>query len=117
VSVSHETIVRAACCIAAADGDVTSEEEAALCKLAGGVDCKDLLKKALTSPAFLEEALECVAEDPEEAMKTLLVVAAADGMLSDGERLLINHFAARFQVNEEVLRRLRRGAEEGNRTE
>jgi tellurite resistance protein len=117
VSVSHEAILHAACCIAAADGEITSAEEAVLSKLAGGVDCGVLLKEALMSPAFLHDALACVVDDPEAAMKTLLAVAAADGTLADGERLLIDHFAASFSVDDEVLRRLRRAAEEGNRTE
>ena len=117
-----EAIVRAACCLAAVDAEVSDEEIHVLKRLAQGTDIDTFLGEAMRSPAFLAKQLECVVDDPNGAMEVLLAVAAADGMISDGEMLLIKQFADRFQINPEGLRRLRRAAqhaagEEGNESE
>lgn len=108
---SSEALLRAACCIAASDGEVNEHETAALHRLAKNIDLAPMLAEASTSPAFLEAQLQCVVDDPEAAMESLLAIAAADGTLSDAELLLIEQFALRLRIDEEQFRRLRRHAE------
>lgn len=109
-------VLRAACCVAAADGKVTEAESVVIQRIAkkagvGDASREAMLDMALTSPKFLESQFRFLMRDSERAIKVLLIVAAADGAISESEKLLVTDFAHRLQIDEERLRVLLRAAE------
>ena len=110
-------VLRAACCVAAADGEVTDAEANVIERIAkkagvGGASREAMLEMALTSPKFLESQFRFLMRDSERAMKVLLLVAAADGVIAESERLLATEFANRLEIDEERFRLLIRAAEQ-----
>ena len=110
-------VLRAACCVAAADGEVTDAEANVIERIAkkagvGGASREAMLEMALTSPKFLESQFRFLMRDSERAMKVLLLVAAADGVIAESERLLATEFANRLEIDEERFRLLLRSAEQ-----
>ena len=110
-------VLRAACCVAAADGEVTVAEANVIERIAkkagvGGASREAMLEMALTSPKFLESQFRFLMRDSERAMKVLLIVAAADGVIAESERLLVTEFANRLEIDEERFRVLLRAAEQ-----
>ena len=78
----------------------------------GGASREAMLEMALTSPKFLESQFRFLMRDSERAMKVLLLVAAADGVIAESERLLVTEFANRLEIDEERFRVLLRAAEQ-----
>ena len=110
-------VLRAACCVAAADGEVTDAEAKVIERIAkkagvGKASREAMLEMALTSPKFLESQFRFLMRDSERAMKVLLIVAAADGVIAESERLLATEFANRLEIDEERFRELIRAAEQ-----
>ena len=110
-------VLRAACCVAAADGEVTDAEANVIERIAkkagvGGASREAMLEMALTSPKFLESQFRFLMRDSERAMKVLLLVAAADGVIAESEKLLATEFANRLEIDEERFRLLIRAAEQ-----
>ena len=110
-------VLRAACCVAAADGKVTEAESKMIQRIAkkagvGDASREAMLEMALTSPKFLESQFRFLMRDSERAMKVLLIVAAADGVIAESERLLVTEFANRLEIDEERFRVLIRAAEQ-----
>lgn len=102
-------VVRAACCLAAADGSVSEVERAALAALAeqagvGRMSLNAMIDMALTDQTFRDKQFGYISRDPEGTMKTLLRFAAADRDLSDGEKSLLKKFAAQLGITPDGLR-------------
>ena len=109
-------VLRAACCVAAADGEVNDTEAQLLERIArkagvGEASRKAMLEMALTSPKFLESQFRFLMRDSERAIKVLLIVAKADGDISESEKLMITEFANRLEVDEDRFHALLRSAE------
>ena len=65
-------VLRAACCVAAADGEVTDAEAVVIERIAkkagvGGASREAMLEMALTSPKFLESQFRFLMRDSERA--------------------------------------------------
>jgi len=110
-------VLRAACCVAAADGEVGDAEAHVLQRIArkagvGEASRKAMLEMALTSPKFLESQFRFLMRDSERAIKVLLIVAKADGDISESEKLMITEFANRLEVDEDRFEHLLRSAEQ-----
>lgn len=110
-------VLRAACCVAAADGEVTDAEAEVIERIAkkagvGVASREAMLEMALTSPKFLESQFRFLMRDSDRAMKVLLIVASADGVINESEKLLVTEFANRLEINEERFRTLLRAAEQ-----
>ena len=110
-------ILRAACCIAAADGEITPAEQDVLVKLAekagvGKASREAMIEQALTSPEFLKSQFQVLVKDPDRAIRVLLIVASVDGALGEPEMMLVQTFAERLSMDKDRLERLFRAGED-----
>lgn len=110
-------VLRAACCVVAADGEVSDAEAVVIERIAkkagvGGASRDAMIEMSLTSPKFLESQFRFLMHDPVRAMKVLLIVASADGMISESEKMLVTEFANRLKIDEARFQTLLRSAEQ-----
>ena len=99
-------VLRAACCIAAIDGDVCEKEHPLLQRLAkeagvGGASLEAMINRAREDQSFFEKQFDIFKTDPDETMKTLFRIAIADGVLTQGERVVLRHFAEKLGLPED----------------
>ena len=104
-------VLRAACCIAAADGEVSKAEVELIHRLArttgvGKASREAMIDQALNNPAFLESQFRFLMHDPDRAMKILLFIAAADGEMDKEEEVVLRDFAQRIHLDETRLQQL-----------
>ena len=112
-------VLRAACCIAAADGEVSSSEMKLIHRLAhstgvGKASREAMVEQALNNPDFLESQFRFLMHDPDRAMKILLFVAAADGEVGKEEEALVRDFAKRIHLDETRLQQLLKRASDSS---
>jgi tellurite resistance protein len=99
-------IVRAACCIASIDGQVSEAEETLLRQLAqqvgvGQMSLKAMMDRAKSDPNFYEKQFQYLHADPDVAMKALFRVAVCDGDMNANERVMLQFFADRLGVDDQ----------------
>ena len=110
-------VLRAACCIAAADGDVSKSEITLIHRLAhstgvGKASREAMIDQAMHNPEFLESQFRFLMHDPDRAAKVLLFVAIADGELGEEEEELLQNFAQRIHLDETRLQQLLKRAKD-----
>lgn len=111
-------LLRAACCVAALDGETTPGERAIIDKLAeragvGAASLKAMLDMARSKPDFYTQQFRVVREQPEACVTMMLRVAAADGTISQEERVIIAFWAERLGLSRDRFDELLRTAEAG----
>lgn len=99
-------VLRAACCIAGCDGEVTSEEQAVLKDLAhtvgvGKASLDAMTARAVGDPEFHKEQFRVLKAEPTEALRLLLKVAVADRGLSKSECHVLKRLALQLDVPEQ----------------
>jgi len=98
-------ILRAACCIAAADGEVAERERRAIEVLAdrAGVGSASLqaMIDAGGDKRFIEDQLDFIRRDPEEVIATLWQVGAIDGKLGSNEKRVLRYFARKMGMSDD----------------
>lgn len=104
-------VLRAACCIAGIDGDVSQKQREALNAIArrvgvGEASLRAMLDRALADKAFYKEQFDYVQKDPEAVLVTLWKVAAIDGKVAAEEKALLLKFAEKLKVSESRLEEL-----------
>lgn len=104
-------VLRAACCVAGADGETSEEELRLLNRLAdesgvGDASLKAMLERATTDCKFCDEQFKILKTDPEETMAILLEIAISDGALGEKEKDSLRQFAIRLAVPEDVFTEL-----------
>jgi tellurite resistance protein len=109
-------ILRAACCVAGLDGHVCEKELPLLLRLAerlgvGRVSLQAMVRRAESDPNFFHEQFELLQRDPDRALKVVLLVAMADGMVSLEERVVLAHMAKRLGIDDARFDKLLRAAE------
>ena len=97
----HVEILRAACCIAGLDEQISDEERSMLERLAdhagvGGTSLNAMIDRAVSDPDFYQEQFEMIRTDPDATMKALFCVAVADHELTTNERVILHHFATKL---------------------
>ncbi|MCE9588896.1 MAG: TerB family tellurite resistance protein [Planctomycetes bacterium] len=97
-------VLRAACCVAGADGDISEQEMVWLKKLAGEVGVGDVSLQAMISRArsdkdYARDQFRFLHNDPREAMRVLLSVAVSDAVLNDREREVLWALAQKLGVD------------------
>lgn len=97
-------VLRAACCVAGLDGEVTENERAVLDRLAdnagvGRVSLEAMIDRARRDQEFYKEQFRVLKADPGETIKALIEVARADGDEHVNERVVIGHFAERLGLS------------------
>lgn len=109
-------ILRAACCIAAMDEEVCERERPILEKLrerlgVGQVSFQAMLDRAHSDHNFYEEQFKIARVDPDHAIKTLLLLAAADHQITLNERVVLQHFAEKLGMPQDRFDQIYRAAE------
>ena len=104
-------LLRAACCVANADGDAGESEMVLVAKLikevgVGRASVQAMMDRAKTDPAFCEDQFKILKSDPSDAMLFLLQVAMADGKLTEGEVRVLQSLANNLEVPDDVFEKL-----------
>lgn len=94
-------LLRAACCVAAADGEISEKERENLASIAarlgvGAASLKAMTELALTDEKFRESQLRMLQSDPREAFATLYKIARLERELPQAERDMLVHFGKRL---------------------
>ena len=110
-------ILRAACCIAAADGEISDAERGFIERLAtkagvGRASREAMIEQGLTSPKFVESQFRFLLSNADRAIKVLMIVASADGAIGEAEEALVRNFAARLSIDEGRLEQLLRAGQD-----
>lgn len=103
---SKVEMLRAACCVAGLDGRVGNRERAILEKLArevgaGQASLEAMIHRAKTDSRFYEELFNGLTANAEPTIRLLLMVAAADRVITADERIIIGLFAKRLGMTHE----------------
>ena len=104
-------LLRAACCVANADGDASEPEMALVGKLirevgVGRASVEAMMQRAKIDPAFCEDQFRILKSDPSDAMLFLVQVAMADGKLTEGEIRVLQSLANNLEIPTEVFEKL-----------
>jgi tellurite resistance protein len=110
-------VLRAACCVAAADGETTDAERELLGKLAkqtgvGSASLEAMVSRACEDDGFCNEQFRVLKAEPKEAMSILLEVAMCGGVISDAETSILRVFADKLDVPTDVFELLLEKAKE-----
>ena len=104
-------VLRAACCIAGADGEMESGEVQYLEQLAqktgvGKASLDAMMELAVKDESFRQQQFRVLKADPVESMQLLFSVALADGEVTTDEGELLRLFAARLEIPREDLQKI-----------
>ena len=104
-------VLRAACCVAGADGEIESDEVKYLEQLArkagvGKASLDAMLELAVNDENFRRQQFRVLTADPVETMKLLLSIALADGEVTSDEGELLRLFAARLEIPRDELQKI-----------
>lgn len=110
-------VLRAACCVAGADGESTEAERAVLNRLAketgvGLASLEAMVCRACDDENFCNEQFRVLKADPKEAMAVLLDVAIADGTIDEKESEILRVFAEKLDVPADIFELLLQKAKE-----
>jgi uncharacterized tellurite resistance protein B-like protein len=116
MSLNDLEVLRAACCVAGLDGEVSARELPLLKQLAeragvGRVSLEAMMQKATSDRAFYEQQLAYLNADVEDVIRVLFKVAMADGRLSVEERVVLRYFADKLKIPAERFERFLQAAE------
>jgi len=95
---SDVELLRAACCVAGLDKEISDNEKKLIDRLAfkagvGQASLKAMLDRAVRDQGFYREQFRYISADPEEVVGTLFRIAIADHDLHLNERVILQHFA------------------------
>lgn len=101
-------LLRAACCVAGADGDITVAEMIVINRLVdetgvGKASLEAIMQRARTDSEFCEQQFKILNEDPSQSMTLLLEVAMADGHLSSEEVSVLERLAENLNIPADVF--------------
>jgi tellurite resistance protein len=103
VTIDQVELLRAACCVAAAGGEVSPAEMIILRELVesagvGETSFYAMIDRAANEPGYYKEQLDLLTGDAEAAITMLSRIATADGQISEEERSMLQHFAGKLGV-------------------
>jgi tellurite resistance protein len=110
-------VLRAACCVAGANGETTEAERELLNKLAkktgvGLASLEAMVSRACEDDSFCNEQFRVLKAEPKEAMSILLEVAMSDGVIDESEESILKVFAKKLDVPADVFELLLNKAKE-----
>ena len=96
-------VLRAACCVAGADGKTSKVEAEVLQKIAfeagvGAASLEAMVERAETNETFYKEQFRVLKADPQQTMQLLFRLAIKDGKLSKSEAIVLERLAGRLGV-------------------
>ena len=99
-------VLRAACCVAGADGNVDESERKLIQELAnkvgvGKASLEAMILRAETEPDFYKSQFLVLKTDPSSTMTTMFEIATDDRELEADELKLLKHFSERLGLSEE----------------
>ena len=99
-------VLRAACCVAGADGLTDPAERKIVEMLAaevgvGAASLEAMLQRAETEADYVKDQFRVLKANPKETMGTLFSVAVADKSLDDQELVTLQKLAAKLDVSDE----------------
>ena len=99
-------VLRAACCVAGADGKVDDSERNLLVELAdrvgvGEASLNAMILRAETEKDFYEKQFQVLKSDPDATMRTLIRVAGDNRKIDPSEVEMLRHFASRLGMPED----------------
>jgi tellurite resistance protein len=109
-------ILRAACCLAAVDGDIDAGEQELIQQLAdkagvGRASMTAMLDRAKSDHTFFEEQFDLLSREPDRSILTMLKIAMADGQITTEERVVLHHFAQKLKIKDAKFNALLETAE------
>ena len=109
--VEKVALLRAACCVAGVDKEISAEEEVVIRRLAsdvgvGKASLQAMMDRATSDQEFYQEQFKAFKSEPQATMAGLLEVAIADGQVSDEEVAVLGELASRLDVPTEVFQEL-----------
>ena len=104
-------VLRAACCVAGADGLNEPAERRIIDMLAkevgvGEASIEAMLERAATEEDYVQDQFRVLKAEPKEAMRLLFSVALSDKQLEDKEVEVLRHLAQKLDVADEEFERL-----------
>ena len=98
-------VLRAACCVAGVDGDVSADEREFLEKLAeevgvGRASLRAMIEQAEQDKKFWKEHFRVLKTDPKQTMEILFRVACTDRRLRKYELAVLKRLARRLDVSD-----------------
>lgn len=108
-AMSDLEVLRAACCVAGADGKVDEHERRVIERLAekagvGKASLKAMIDMAETDPEFHKNQLGILRTDPGRAVRRLYLTAAINGQVTQQEESLLEHFGRRLGLTDQQLK-------------
>ena len=102
-SMRQVDLLRAACCIAGADGETSEPERRILQRLAdesgiGAASLSAMIECAETDERFLETQFRVAVANPGEALRLLFKMAIVDGRLRKEESAMLKRLSKRLGV-------------------
>lgn len=99
-------ILRAACCVAGIDGEVTENELVMINKLAakagvGRASLEAMIERGKADPEFYKEQFRVLKDQPKKSMVAIFKVATADKSLSADEINILRKFAEKLGISSE----------------
>ena len=109
-------VVKAACCIAGLDGEISDREGPVLRKLAdragiGQASLDAMIDRAKHDRNYYEHQLKFLSGDPDGVIKTLFQVAIADRELHTSERVILRYLADKVGITPERFEQILQAAE------
>lgn len=103
-------LLRAACCVAGIDKEISAPEEAVIRRLAsdvgvGAASLQAMMDRATSDQEFYKEQFNAFS-NPQQTMAGLLEVAVVDGQVSDAEVGVLSELASRLDVDPSVFQEL-----------
>jgi len=104
-------LLRAACCVAGIDKEISAPEEAVIRRLAsdvgvGAASLQAMMDRATSDQEFYKEQFNAFKSNPQQTMAGLLEVAVVDGQVSDAEVGVLGELASRLDVDPSVFQEL-----------
>ena len=104
-------VLRAACCVAGADGLTEPAERAIVEKLAkevgvGDASIQAMLERATTEPDYVKDQFRVLKAEPENTMRLLISVAASDQQLEDAELAVLRQLGDQLGMESTKLDQL-----------
>ncbi len=109
-------ILKAACCVAGLDGEISEREKQALKVLVkragvGQASFDAMMDVAIEDDDYFKKQLDLLMGDVDQTNKMLFQIAVADGQLGTNERIVLNYFADKLEMSPERFDQILAAAE------
>ena len=109
-------ILKAACCVAGLDGEISEHEKQALKVLVkrvgvGQASFEAMMDVAIEDDDYFKKQLDLLMGDVDQTIKMLFQIAVADGQLGTNERIVLNYFADKLEMPPERFDQILAAAE------